>query len=149
MALTLDAWEIVAELRAALDDDEQRVRIHQSDESFVAVDAQPYELLVKLESPTGCGEHRERLASTAELQPHLNRWMAFQRELGRLVALRLVITPLLKGWPRAMYSVPRGSTTSCRGAEWFGIATTLDPLNLRPMHGIWVLQQPLTQRVFR
>ncbi len=68
----------------------------QRDESFVAVDATAYRLHVKLSGPFGRAESQERVASTNELQQRVNHWLGVQRGLGRLAAVRLVITPDLE-----------------------------------------------------
>lgn len=66
---------------------------HQRDESFVALDAQHYTLVIKLRSPFGDGETSEQVHSTNELQQRVNHWIGVQRRLGTLGAVRMVITP--------------------------------------------------------
>jgi hypothetical protein len=89
-----DARELAERLLGSLGRFEQASS--QRDESFVAVDAAIYRLSVKLTSPFGQGETHERMASTNELQQRVNHWLAVQRGLGRLAAIRLVITPDLE-----------------------------------------------------
>ncbi|HOX42827.1 MAG TPA: hypothetical protein PK668_04470 [Myxococcota bacterium] len=88
-----DARELAEHLLGLLGRFELASSQHQRDESFVAVDATRYRLRVKLASPFGQGESQEQVASTNELQQRLNHWLAVQRELGRLAAIRLVLTP--------------------------------------------------------
>ena len=90
-----DAAELSSRIQTLLEQFDQASGRHQRDESFVAVDAVGYELLIKLQSPFGNGQTAERVASTNELQQRINHWLAVQRDLGRLGSVRIVITPSL------------------------------------------------------
>ena len=88
-----DAGQLAERIHHLLERFERSSGQHQRDESFVAVDANRYAVVVKLHSPFGNGVTTERVASTNELQQRINHWIGVQRELGRLGAVRLVITP--------------------------------------------------------
>lgn len=91
-----DGEELVRAIRAILKEFEKSSELHQQDESFVAVDNLRYTMTAKIHSPFGDGEWVESIASSNELQQYINRWMGVQRELGRLVSIRLVVTPSLE-----------------------------------------------------
>jgi hypothetical protein len=90
-----DANGQAARLQALLARLDQAAGQQLREESFLAVDATGYRLVVKIQSPYGQGESHEAVGSTNELQQRVNRWLAVQRDLGRLATVRLVITPVL------------------------------------------------------
>ncbi len=88
-----DAQKLAERIHKLMEKFEKSSSQHLKDESFVALDASSYTLLIKLHSPFGNGETVEKLASTNELQQRINHWISVQRELGDLGAVRVIITP--------------------------------------------------------
>ncbi len=88
-----EAQKLAERIERLLERFEQSSGHHQRDESFVAVDASTYSLIIKLQSPFGNGVTTEVVVSTNELQQRINHWMGVQRQLGRLGAVRIIITP--------------------------------------------------------
>lgn len=88
-----DAQKLADRIHRLMEKFERSSTQHLKDESFLALDSNSYTLLVKLHSPFGNGETAEELTSTNELQQRINYWIGIQRQLGKLGAVRLVITP--------------------------------------------------------
>ncbi|MBW2701968.1 MAG: hypothetical protein JRF33_14220 [Deltaproteobacteria bacterium] len=92
----LDAGQLADKILKILDKFDDKSGLHRKDESFVALDANRYELTIKLLSPFGQGLSREMVESTNELQQRVNHWMGMQRALAQLGSVRLIITPIIE-----------------------------------------------------
>ncbi|MBN2494807.1 MAG: hypothetical protein JXR96_09475 [Deltaproteobacteria bacterium] len=90
-----DARRLVERIQHVLERFEKSSGQHQRDESYVAVDAMRYSLVIKVASPFGQGEADEVVESTNELQQRVNYWLTVQRELGKLGSVRIVLTPII------------------------------------------------------
>ena len=84
-----DVGQILTELKDLLDAFSKNAGEHQSNESFLAVDASRYTLIAKVKSPLGSGESVEVAESTNELQERINAWLRIQRDFGKWISVRL------------------------------------------------------------
>ena len=88
-----DAQKLLKKIQCLFAEFEKKSSHHQRDESFLSVDSTKYTVTAKVRSPFGNGQSHEEIVSTNELQQRINYWLGLQRELGRAVSIRLIITP--------------------------------------------------------